>query len=179
MEGEGAQAGRRINQTPHVGKPWNQTPPEARADLQAGEVHHRPGRREITLASSTRCRYSQACADNPRYTIEGVTVREQLGKIIRRYVDPHKIGQRNAEGLDAMKTKFFEHEGLIADRCDRVAWSERRAYTAVAAEYAGYIYRSEEVDDGSNVSELSSRSDEELEYYIAHGTWPGDKTPPS
>jgi len=49
---------------------------------------------------------------------------------------------------------------------------------AIAAEYAGFI-GSEEVDHGSNVSELSSRSDEELEHYIAHVTWPDAKTPPS
>jgi hypothetical protein len=55
-------------------------------------------------------------------------------------------------------------KGLITDRLYLVTWSERRAYIVVAAEDACYIGRSEEVDHGSLVSDLSSRSDEELDY---------------
>ena len=73
---------------------------------------------------------------------------------------------------ESANAKWWKEKG-------RPAWSERRAYIVLAAEYAGYRNDYEEVDHGFSVSELSSRSEEELDYFIAHGTWPEDETPPA
>jgi hypothetical protein len=42
------------------------------------------------------------------------------------------------EGVGATETKFFSHEGKVQDSRDVVAWSERRQYAELAAEYGGY-----------------------------------------
>jgi hypothetical protein len=76
-----------------------------------------------------------------------VTIREVLGKIIRRFMDPDKVGECIAEGLDAMETKFFQREGWVIEQYNVVAWRERRAYIALAAEYAGYHGDAKEKDN--------------------------------
>ena len=118
--------------------------------------------------------YSQACADNPRDTIEGPTVREELAKIMLRYVDPRKIGKRIAEGLDAVETRIFQHRGVITDSIDLVAWGERRKYIALAAEYAGYHGDDHEIDHSATRGDLSQCTDAELEYIIQHGRMPDE-----
>ena len=51
--------------------------------------------------------------------------------------DLEQIGQRVAEGLDAMETKFFHFEGRLTDQRHVIAWGKRRAYIELAAKYAG------------------------------------------
>ncbi len=40
--------------------------------------------------------------------------------------------------MAATETKFFSHEGLVQDQREVPAWSERRQYAELAAEYGGY-----------------------------------------
>jgi hypothetical protein len=42
-------------------------------------------------------------------------VRAEFQKILRRWIDPEKLGRRIAEGLDAMETRFFQSEGVVSD----------------------------------------------------------------
>jgi len=60
--------------------------------------------------------------------LERPGVRAELEKILRRWIDPEKLGRRIAEGLDAMETKFAQVEGQFTDAREVIAWGERRAY---------------------------------------------------
>ena len=40
--------------------------------------------------------------------------------------------------MAATETKFFSHEGIVQDKREVPAWSERRQYAELAAEYGGY-----------------------------------------
>jgi hypothetical protein len=40
--------------------------------------------------------------------------------------------------MAANETKFFSHEGVVQDKREVPAWSERRQYAELAAEFAGY-----------------------------------------
>ena len=40
--------------------------------------------------------------------------------------------------MTATETKFFSHEGVVQDKREVPAWSERRQYAELAAEYGGY-----------------------------------------
>ena len=53
-------------------------------------------------------------------------------------VPPEQIARIIAEGMAATETKFFSHEGVIQDEREVPAWSERRQYAELAAEYGGY-----------------------------------------
>lgn len=171
-----------------AGRPLTKSNATPRKTLE----HKRPPKRSLTLKqakyitglSEGKSRrkaaldagYSQACADNARYAIEGSTVREELGKIMHRYVDPHKIGQRIAEGLDAVETRIFQHRGVITDSINLIAWGERRQYARLAADFCGYYGDDKEIDHSSTPGDLSQCSDEELKYIIEHhGELPPDK----
>jgi hypothetical protein len=82
--------------------------------------------------------YSPSVARHAHRILEGTNVRAEFQKILSNWVDPDKVGQRIAEGLDAMETKFCKHRGVVMDSRDVIAWSERRAYIEMAAKYAGY-----------------------------------------
>lgn len=49
-----------------------------------------------------------------------------------------KISQRLGEGLDAMETKFFAHEGEVTDERDVVNHGERRKHLVMALEVLGH-----------------------------------------
>lgn len=82
--------------------------------------------------------YSPSTARHAHRILEGANVRAEFQKILRQWVDPDKIGQRIAEGLDAMETKFFHHEGFVVEQREVTAWAERRHYAVLAAQYSGY-----------------------------------------
>ncbi|MGB7496675.1 MAG: hypothetical protein WBW05_19925 [Candidatus Acidiferrum sp.] len=82
--------------------------------------------------------YSPAMARSATSNIETPDVRAAFAAIMRKHVSPEKIAQRIVEGMDAMETKFFQKDGEVKDARDVVAWSERREYAALAAEYGGY-----------------------------------------
>ena len=83
--------------------------------------------------------YSPSTARHAHRILEGANVGAEIQKILRQWVDPDKIGQRIAEGLDAMETKFFHHGGCVVDQRDVIAWAERRHYAVLAAQYSGYL----------------------------------------
>ena len=81
--------------------------------------------------------YSEAMADHPG-KIETKDVRHAFAALMREAVPPERIAKAISEGLDAMETKFFSSEGSVTDSRDVIAWSERRAYAELAAEYGQY-----------------------------------------
>jgi hypothetical protein len=70
--------------------------------------------------------------------IETKDVRQAFAALIRETIPPERITKAISEGLDAMETKFFSSEGEVKDSRDVIAWSERRAYAELAAEYGQY-----------------------------------------
>ena len=102
--------------------------------------------------------YSASTARVPGPAIEGcAAVRQEFRRLIRSKITGEKIAQRLAEGLDAVDTKFFQFEGEVTDSRDVVAWSERREYAKLAAEFGGYHVQKQEVtgdDDGPIVFKL-------------------------
>ena len=70
--------------------------------------------------------------------IETRDVREAFARLVREMVPPEFIAKTIADGMAATETKFFSHEGLVQDQRDVPAWSERRQYAELAAEYGGY-----------------------------------------
>ena len=65
-------------------------------------------------------------------------VQAAFSALVREAVPPEHIAKAIAEGISAKETKFFAHEGKVQDQRDVVAWSERRQYAQLAAEYGGY-----------------------------------------
>ena len=102
--------------------------------------------------------YSESTALAAKSHIETPDVRAAFREIIRKHVPMEKIGQRIAEGLDAMETKLATFEGEITDSKDLVAWSERRAYAELAAEWGGYFVPRSEIE----VIPVSEMTDEQL-----------------
>lgn len=82
--------------------------------------------------------YSTSMADHATDKIETRDVREAFAALIRETVPPERIAKAISEGLDAMETKFFSSEGEVKDSRDVIAWTERRQYAELAAEYGGY-----------------------------------------
>jgi hypothetical protein len=70
--------------------------------------------------------------------IETKDVREAFTALIRETVSADEIAETLKAGMKAMDTKFFSEKGVVQDQRDVVAWSERRQYTQLAAEYGGY-----------------------------------------
>jgi len=102
--------------------------------------------------------YSDSTARQACRAIETPDVRAAFREIIRKHAPMEKIGQRIAEGLDAMETKIATFEGEITDSKDLVAWSERRAYAELAAEWGGYFVPRAEIE----VIPVSDMTDEQL-----------------
>lgn len=82
--------------------------------------------------------FSESTAENAKSHIETPEVMEAFEQIMRQAVPASKIATRIAEGIDAMETVFAKFEGRITDSKDVVAWSERRAYAELAAQYGGH-----------------------------------------
>jgi hypothetical protein len=82
--------------------------------------------------------FSESMASHATDKIETKDVREAFAALIRETIPPERITKAISEGLDAMETKFFSSEGEVRDSRDVIAWSERRQYAELAAEYGGY-----------------------------------------
>ena len=108
--------------------------------------------------------YSPSVARHAHRILEGTNVSAEFQELLCHWVDPDKIGQRIAEGLDAMETIFFRHRGAVTDSVNVIAWSERRAYAEMAAKYAGYYVDKQEsvVDPIPNAEAAAQRLDELL-----------------
>jgi hypothetical protein len=84
--------------------------------------------------------------------IETKDVREAFTALIRETVSADEIAETLKAGMKAMDTKFFSEKGVVQDQRDVVAWSERRQYTQLAAEYGGYYAPDKgDRDQGSGV----------------------------
>jgi phage terminase small subunit len=92
--------------------------------------------------------YSPDMARNAAVKIEKPEVKDAFAKLIRQYVPAHRIAKRIQEGLDACETKFFQKDGVVTDSKDVIAWSERREYAKLAAEFGNY----RESDDAAKVA---------------------------
>ena len=82
--------------------------------------------------------FSETMADHAADKIETRDVRETFARLVREIVPPEFIAKAIADGMAATETKFFSHEGVVQDQREVPAWSERRQYAELAAEYGGY-----------------------------------------
>lgn len=115
-------------------------------------------------AAALRAGYAPSVARHAGRILQGVNVRSAFQDIAQAWCDPEKVGQRIAEGLDAMESKFFQFEGGITDRADVISWSERRQYAELAARVCGYHVDKQEVEvkHGLSADTASKELDELL-----------------
>ena len=71
-------------------------------------------------------------------SFSGLTKKPYFTELVRQTIPPERIAKAIEEGLGALETKFFSHEGVVQDKREVVNWSERRQYAQLAAEYGGY-----------------------------------------
>lgn len=82
--------------------------------------------------------FSKTMANHAADKIETPDVRAAFARLVREMIPPGQIAQVLSEGMAATETKFFTHEGVVQDQREVPAWSERRQYAELAAEYGGY-----------------------------------------
>jgi phage terminase small subunit len=117
-------------------------------------------KREAGYAESTR----------PRDILNNADVRLAFQEEIRKAIPVERIKQRLSEGIDAMETKFFAHEGKVVQSRDVVSWEERRKYLELAVKFGGYYVEKQEVTVKDE--NFAEHTDAELAYYVEHGVWP-------
>lgn len=78
-------------------------------------------------------------AENAAAKIETPDVHEAFRDLVRKAIPAERLIQRLSEGIDAMETEFAKFEGNISDSRETVAWSERREYLKLAAQFGGYV----------------------------------------
>jgi hypothetical protein len=83
--------------------------------------------------------YAESVAKTAKEHIETPDVRTAFAALIQAVIPSEKIVARIAEGLDAMETKCYAFQGMVFDQVDMVAWTERREYAKMAAEYGEYF----------------------------------------
>lgn len=88
--------------------------------------------------------YAETVARTAKEHIETPDVRKAFAALIQSVIPAEKIVARIAEGLDAMETKIYAFQGMISDQQELVAWSERREYAQLAAEWGGYFVPAEQ-----------------------------------
>lgn len=82
--------------------------------------------------------FSETMAVHTADTIQTPDAREASALLISDMIPPERVAKTIAEGMAAMETKFFSYEGVVQDQREVPAWSERRRYAELAAEYGGY-----------------------------------------
>ncbi len=82
--------------------------------------------------------YAPSTARNAHRILEGAKMSREFQSLLRRHVNPDKVGYRIAQGLDALETKLVTYKGVITDSCELINWDARRAYIEIAAKYTGY-----------------------------------------
>ena len=90
--------------------------------------------------------YSLSSANNPGHNIERGQVREVFAELIRAAVPPERVVQLIREGLGAMETKCFLHEGRVIYSRPLVNFTERRHYAELAARFGGYYVEKNEIE---------------------------------
>jgi|SRR5580692_8664918 hypothetical protein len=106
-------------------------------DVVSGKLTKRQAARKAGFADSTSIS-----------RIETPSLKAAFSRLMRQHVPAHVLVKRVAEGLAAEETKFFQHEGVVTDSKQVIAWSERRQYAQIAAEWGGYV----EKDKGSETN---------------------------
>jgi hypothetical protein len=96
-------------------------------------------RRLRSRQSALDAGYAESVARTAKEHIETPDVQKAFAALIQSVIPAEKIVARIAEGLDAMETKVFSFQGMIFDQTDMIAWSERREYAKLAAEYGQYF----------------------------------------
>jgi len=115
--------------------------PKKRAYLRARMSNKGKSKRNAALEAG----YSEATARIAGQAIETPDVKAIMRDMIQARIGHEKIVDRLAEGLDAEKTEFFTKDGVVTDTRNTIAWSERRAYLELAAEYGGYVMKEQPV----------------------------------
>ena len=82
--------------------------------------------------------FSETMANHAADKIETPDVREVFARLVREMIPPEQIAKTIADGMAATETKFFSYDGVVQDEREVPAWSERRQYAELAAEYGGY-----------------------------------------
>ena len=90
--------------------------------------------------------YAESTAEKAKTHIETPDVRIAFAVLIREAVPAELLAKKIQEGLEAIETKFFQKDGEVVDSRDVIAWSERRQYAELAAEYGGYFTPHAEID---------------------------------
>jgi hypothetical protein len=105
-------------------------------------------KRQAALAAG----FSESMSSHATDKIETKDVREAFTALIRETVSADEIAEALRAGMKAMDTKFFSEKGVVQDQRDVVAWSERRQYAQLAAEYGRYYVPDEgDRNQGSGV----------------------------
>jgi hypothetical protein len=100
--------------------------------------------------SALKADFSESMAENAKEKIEK-PMAEALAKAIQARIPLEKIVERIDEGMDALETKIVQHQGIVTDYIDLVAWGERREYTAMAAEYGQYHVPRQKVEHDGEI----------------------------
>jgi phage terminase small subunit len=103
------------------------------------------------MSRTEALRYAQYSETNRPVRVENASVKAAFARLVKRAVPAHVLAQRIAEGLNAEETKFFQKDGVITDKANVVAWSERREYAKLAAQWAGYSDTTESAKSPVNV----------------------------
>jgi hypothetical protein len=90
--------------------------------------------------------YSASTANNAAAIIERGAVKEAFRELIQQTIPVENIIERLAEGLDAMETKCFVHDGGVIYSRPLVNFSERRHYIELAAKYGGYYVDKQHIE---------------------------------
>jgi phage terminase small subunit len=96
-------------------------------------------------------RYAQYSETTRPSSVENASIKAAFARLVKRAVPAHVLAQRIAEGLNAEETKFFQKDGVITDQANVIAWSERREYAKLAAQWAGYSDAAENAKSPVNV----------------------------
>jgi hypothetical protein len=104
------------------------------------------------MSRTEALRFAQYSANTRPSDVENPSGKAALARLMRQAVPLHVLVKRIAEGVSAEETKFFQKEGIVTDQRNVIAWSERREYLKLAAEYGQYIETKADQDAQSKVS---------------------------
>jgi hypothetical protein len=90
--------------------------------------------------------YAESTAKTAKAHIETADVQGAFAELIQAVIPSEKIVARIAEGLDATETKLYAFQGMIFDREDLIAWTERREYAKLAAEFGRYFVQTQKTE---------------------------------
>ena len=101
--------------------------------------------------------YSESYASKAKSHIETADVKLAFQELMRSKIPAGKIVRRIREGMDAVNTEFFAHQGVVVSSRDTINYRERREYTTLAAQMGGYYAPKQEIDVTQKVDENTVR----------------------